>query len=268
MSNLIFVRLAGGLGNQLFQLAAAQLLTQHNSRIFLMSGGLRRYKSPRSFDLDKLLNLAEINAQIYDGSKILSFICERLRLGRFPLIGVNDRNIEKRDILRRRGAVFMDGYFQDFWSDDLINATFSRLAEHINFTSIDEDNNACVVHIRGGDFLGSELYNITPISWYVSQANLVLKNHYVTRFCIISDDIKVATQLSCVFTSNFQLPVVVKVGRHLLEDFHTLRTASFRIIGNSTFALSAALAGGSGITFAAQRFDKNRIRNWRFSNEI
>lgn len=269
MNNLLLVRLAGGLGNQLFQVAAAHLLAQQSYRIILMNGGLSRYKSPRNFDLDRLLNLAELNIQIDGGSKLLSIISERLRFGRLPFVGINDRNIANKELLRRRGVFFMDGYFQDFWSDDLIERAFSKLAEYIAFNSVAEDKNTCVVHIRGGDFLESELYNIVPMSWYVSQASVLVRNHAVTSFCIISDDLKVANQLSADFSSNFQLPVFVKVGRHLLDDFHTLRTASSRLIGNSTFALSAAaLAGDSGVTFAHKRFDKHRIRNWRLANEM
>ena len=98
MNNLIFIRLAGGLGNQLFQVAAAQLLAHQNSKIILMNGALRRYKSPRSFDLDKLLNLSNLNMEIDDGSNLLGIFSERLRIGRLPLIGVNDGNIHKNKI--------------------------------------------------------------------------------------------------------------------------------------------------------------------------
>jgi hypothetical protein len=192
-----------------------------------------------------------------------------LRFGLLPAIGVNDRNIANFNTKPISNILFMDGYFQDFWSDDVLKKTFDNLSLSLSYDNKLEDKNTCVLHIRGGDFLQSDLFNVVPISWYLAQAKILYKSYDINRFCILSDDILLAQKLSFELNLNFRLPVEMKIGRDLLEDFHAIRTARYRIIGNSTFAISAAIfAEGDGVTLASKKFTKERIRNWRFINEI
>ena len=55
---MIQTRLAGGLGNQLFQFAASIAISKiYNSEIFLYTEGLKKYAVHRDFGIDKILRI-------------------------------------------------------------------------------------------------------------------------------------------------------------------------------------------------------------------
>ena len=70
------------------------------------------------------------------------------------MISVNDRNINRVLAAKIVAPLFMDGYFQDFWSWPLFEQALSQL-DVPPVSSLDSRIQAdeVLVHIRGGDFL-------------------------------------------------------------------------------------------------------------------
>ncbi len=260
---MIFTRLAGGLGNQLFQFAAALALRGSQSNaVYLGAQSLNRYKVKRGFDMASLVELPAWC--LTDGQRTThSALADRLmamRIGRlFPYFGVGDRNFSK--VLTAGGrcgyvrSLWLDGYFQQGWDwrafEGSLAAIASMLRADLAFPPpISAD---CMIHVRGGDFLASPLFRVVDAHYYIRAFEMLYRGSLgIKTACVITDDREYASSilenLAAVYpTIQFELAP----GHHSgwLQDFMLLRHARSRIIGNSTFSWwAAALDPGRAVT--------------------
>jgi len=274
---MIYLRLAGGLGNQLYQLAAASLMSQlsrNSTPVLPLLDGLRQYDEPRDPDSIALLQDNNwLSSTISIAPSLLKILTLDLRAGRWlPIIGVSDRNYWK---LVDRGCIhirLLDGYFQQGWTDETFSRAISNMSPRIISKKAAERINSdeAVVHVRGGDFLRITQFQVVDFNYYI-RAVRQAKNRGWKKFAIISDDFQYASsicgQLSAQI-SDIKIRLIPS-GDHALEDFDTLRSAPARIIGNSTFAWWAAVFGSpSVITWSPEKFTVDCPRDFFLSNEI
>jgi hypothetical protein len=273
---VIILRLAGGVGNQLFQLAAATLLSKCTKQAFVViPDALAKYNPPRSFDSLRVVSCARMAILEGDFLKGPSkwFVVEA-RVGRWlPIFGVNDRshNFMPSAAIQKWGCI-MDGYFQRGWT----RATFADALEDMIFipsaaaapSRIAEDE--CALHIRGGEFLLRRIHCVVDADYYVS-AVLRAKAVGWERFAVVTDDVKYARTIvdaiqHRVSTVNIR---TIDPAVNLLEDLLTLRDASARIIGNSSFAWWAtALDARRSMTLSPTKFLRNLPRDFYLDWEI
>ncbi len=240
---MIYLRLAGGLGNQLYQLAAMALLSQfRRAPVTVFTDALQIYDSPRDPDSIKLL-IANRWLIVAPTSKsyIHRWLSVSARAGRaLPGLGINDKtywqSVSATDAIL---PLYADGYFQHGWTHD----TFARAMSAMQIRPI-ADRAAerllageIAVHIRGGDFLQLPRFQVVHAPFYIEAVRQSMALGF-TRFAVITDDPPYAAEVCD--TIQRQCPDanirMLARGANALEDFDTLRSASGRVIGNSTFA--------------------------------
>lgn len=274
---IIYLRLAGGLGNQLYQLAAASLLVRHAGvavKVMPLVEGLAHYEALREPDAINLIIpndwLISTDASV---GRIWRDLAVGMRAGRWlPGVGVSDRNFWRLCGKRMHWPMIMDGYFQSGWTHD----SFSAAIQGMNFKQIVPEHGArvcsdeVVVHIRGGDFRLLPRFQIVDAGYYVFAARQSVSRGY-KKFAIISDDSDYAESIRVEMyskVSDIQIRMV-ECGENAVADFDVIRAASARIIGNSTFAWwAAALGSKSSPTWAPTRATTDSERDYFLNCEI
>jgi hypothetical protein len=104
------------------------------------------------------------------------------------------------------------------------------------------------IHLRRGDY-HNELYNrhfycklVSPLSFILNAMSVVPSELRSAPIVIVSDDLNAAQQLQRLLLDKGADARLVK-GLGILSDWSIIRYASYRILANSTFSMSAALLG-------------------------
>jgi Glycosyl transferase family 11 len=272
---MIYLRLAGGLGNQLYQLAAVALLSQcKQTPVTVFTDALQKYDSPREPDSIKLLmDNPWLHVAPTSEWCIHRWLSVSARAGRLlPSLGVNDKTFWHS--VKTTGAnlpLYADGYFQHGWTHDTFARATSEMkvrpsaARAVERLMVDE----IAVHIRGGDFLKLPRFQVVHAPFYIDAVRQSMAFGF-TRFGVITDDpiyaavVCDAIQSQCP-DATFRM---LARGANALEDFDTLRSAPGRIIGNSTFAWWAAVFGDpSTPTWSPTMFTTDDPRDFFLPNE-
>ncbi len=267
---MIVVRLAGGLGNQLFQVMAALLIGERTGlSILLLTDGLAQYAAARKPDVLRLVRSKRIllaeNVRVSPWVRWLSL---RARAGRWlPILGLGDEDFPS---VVNRGRMhgqwhFLDGYFQRGWTLELLRE--AQAAAQLDPSAMTDPGNLrcdCVIHIRGGDFLRLPSHAIVDIDYYSRCLSLAESEGY-RSFGIVTDDRQHADEFLQTLRMRHPGLAIDLLPDHgsALTDFGTLRHARSRIIGNSTFAWwASACADGHGTTWAPDRFVRGQVRDF------
>jgi hypothetical protein len=268
---MITVRLAGGLGNQLFQLAAAiQLSERVNLPYSFYIGDLKTYTTKRApmlrFVLGDDFRLNQPNFFVrfilrYRINKIFSFA--------FPWY-VRLSNLKN---VPARNTLILDDYFQDCrllktGIDTVITKINDEKHENAKVGKIYSmikgdlpDKSLVAIHVRRGDYLkpeNSKRYPTLNKEYYLKAIRQIMPApERIVVFC----------ENEIFSTGDFQDADVIQVKKFELTDFEEFILFSFfknLVIANSTYSFWAALAA-----------DTNSIRfgpeTWAFrkrENEI
>jgi len=269
----IVVRLAGGLGNQLFQLGAAMLIAhrQGSRKVFLDNYALSSYKLSRKFELTGFLDFSRSSLLKIE---IRRFFINRARLPRiftsriFPnfLVGDNNfRSVVDSGICCSR---IMDGYFQKLSQKDFEDMiTLIQPLSYYRDIQLREVNiKTCVVHIRGGDFIDLGWIESTPKEYYAKSMQVMKDVYMVKSFLIVTDDISYAK--SIINRENFHTSIV---SNNISEDFWTIASHPKRILSSSTFAIWASALGKNDedcVVIAPEELIPGIKRSFKLPNEI
>lgn len=236
---MIYVRLAGGLGNQLYQLAAALLLARGvGQQILPLTGAMHRYATPRAPDALKLFD----NSLFAPAANVPAWLALAVlsgRIGRWmPWCGVHDGNFASRLAQSGRlpSSLYLDGYFQKGWTMERLSPLMAVVRK--STSGIDTaDAHTCAIHIRGGDFLGLPHMQVAGEHYYRDAVRLASMRG-LRNFVVVTDDPGYASGLvSLLARSSPDSTFSIRSGSHTaLDDFWFLANARGRIIGNSTFA--------------------------------
>lgn len=254
---MIIFELIGGLGNQMFQYAAARSLSlRMESSLRLDTSAFDGYKLHQGFELGRIFN-APINiAERLDLKNILGWKCNPtirrfLARGELKLIRGKNFIVEPHfdywsEINKLSNNCYCIGYWQseryfrdhseqirkDFSFKLPLNEKNLKLAHEIN------QINAVSLHIRRGDYISNpkaaEVHGTCSLDYYRSAVKYIAEKIQFPHFYIFSDDIlwvenSLKIDYPHVFVSSNQ-------GAESYNDMRIMSMCKHNIIANSSFS--------------------------------
>lgn len=265
---MIFLRLAGGLGNQIFQLGAGLLFSEKvNCRKMLIdASALGNYDAKRENELLKFFDFSrsDINIEFnhkcftkFRIPKILPFI-----FNNYPF--VSDKNFQKVLKNPNKSFILLDGYFQECLTQENFNEEIAILKNIFMQKEIGKYD-GCVIHIRGGDFVKLGWNSITPKEYYINAMKKMVKDYNIEKFYIVTDDKKYASSILNDLDFSYEF-----IGSSMQDDFYLIGNFKYRILSSSTFALWASALGDNenSVVIAPEFWTPNVKRKILLPHEI
>ena len=267
---MLFSRMVGGLGNQLFQTAAFLKYRRNKEKVIISFLG--------DIHIPKRLNCLNSifespNWLYFDNSKKLNLLTKffarssaGLRFGSYlPLVGINDRNFyyEKSNFLNQR-ILFLDGYFNQDWTYSKLYTLFKifRLKPiNLNKQQLKLCNQNVIIHIRGGDFISIKKLNICKVDYYKNSITYALSKG-LKKFIVISDDQKYSKEIIKELKECFaNLQISLLKSTSIENDFNIIRSSELAILSNSTFSWWASFLSNTKKEFLVpSNFSSNQNR--------
>lgn len=259
---MVVVQLTGGLGNQLFQYAAAKALSLHHNTDLLLdvSSFLREelpdLEVPRDFELYHFEGVKEktIQAPELAADKKFSFLTEK-RLER--LLPKYRRGVFKEpfyhfdpNFFKSRQSVFLKGGWQSFkyfskYSPEIISALQlknSLISNVVKGEPVNKNDGVVSVHVRRGDYLRKpiilEWHGIMGKEYYAEAFEQIAKKTSIKKVFYFSDEPEwVASELLPLMPGEI---ISNKITASQYEDFYLMQHCSHNIVANSSFSWWAA----------------------------
>jgi Glycosyl transferase family 11 len=246
---MIYVRLKGGLGNQLFQYATGlRLARKHNTELKLDAS---IYKDdPLRF---YALNAFNVSAQIATDEelemvkprrrKTFLWLASNSNNSSYPVLTEKYFHVDQK-ILDAPDNVYLDGHWQSekYFKEieDIIRKEFSFKGslDEKNKNLLDEIENATSVsvHVRRGDYVTNTRlpHQVCDLDYYARCAEIICKHRENARFYVFTDDTKWAAE-------NLHLPSPMTIvegnqDAQSYKDMWLMSVCRDNIIANSSFS--------------------------------
>ena len=256
------MRVTGGLGNQMFQLAKAyKLYLDLDKPIILVDkyqNDFLRFKSFlesdfRDFGLSRA-GLVDNKVTFYHPSPgLFCKLIFKLRIAKI---------LNKSGIFKIFGNVYLDGYFikDESFGDELAWIQKKILETH-PITVIQ----GAAIHVRAGDLLRQPENQLITKKYYDKAIDLVSLKFNINNFLIVTEDIDYAK----TFFIDADLKYNLKYkSSSEIDDFVCLMSHRFLITSNSTFSWIAGLVGLSELFISTEYFYKPSDRPEVASKEM
>lgn len=267
--NSVTLNLTGGLGNQIFQLAAAVALAGKEKIYVEKSIGSPRKQPDGSSDVEafkwpsnvyfsptreaprivkKFLNISlrlgissSRNRNKFGSKHInrLSSLALSLYLGSWRNI-VTPRGIGYAPIdLPKRS--FLVGYFQSYkWPDEvypeLMSITLSESgSEFLSFVELAKTEKPMLVHIRLGDYVSIDTFGIPSADYYREAIGYILANSKLNKIWLFSNEPEKAVRLLPEFARGL-VRIIPESSLTPAETLELMRHCYAFVIANSTFS--------------------------------
>ena len=251
---MLFSRIVGGLGNQLFQTAACLKYRKQKEKVIISFLG--------DIHVPKRVNCLNYiferpNWLYFDNSPYLNlptqFIAKTsasLRFGSYlPLISINDRNFSSINYRSSaKSVLFLDGYFNQKWSYLTLKKAFSQLKLRqieLDKASLQTCKKDVVIHVRGGDFLTIPNLNICDLEYYKKSISYAISKGYYSFKLITEDQIYGKEILKEIKKSFIDLNIKMLNSDSIKNDFNRIRSSKLAILSNSTFSWWASFLSTS-----------------------
>ncbi len=248
--------MAGGLGNQLFQVVASYKLALAKnvdlSNVIFDTRFLGRYDSPHRLEVEFFSRyFLQLNSEIH--RYFLGGVLSRFRLGKvldhrfgsMELISSTHHLMAVMSSHRKASNYILDGYFQhpDLLFSELERAKIGQALlndKRSVVESIKGKANTVGVHIRRGDYISSKaasrIFRTLPVSFYKDALDRLPET---SRILVFSDD----ANISASFAMDVGGIDISKMKLSLQDEFCLLAACDNHVISNSTFSWWAAYLG-------------------------
>lgn len=282
----LFIRLRGGLGNQMFQYASALSLSHKESQKLVIdnfSGFLNDKKYQRSFMLD----FFNINSTKIFDNKIFSLIYlikfkffhslnRRLYIKTFNYFDDN-YSINKISFHKNKD-IYLNGLWQNFKYFDHLKAKITKeftikKKYRVNIRNSFKNfniNNSISVHIRNYDKKQKKKKNNLPELYYLRAFEYIVNKIKNPKFYVFSDDVSYASFL----LKNFEYDIVIannlSMENNEIADFTLMSQFKNFIVANSTFSWWAAYLSkfdNKTIIYPNKNLKKYK-KKWEFNLEV
>lgn len=243
----IIVKILGGMGNQMFQYAAAKSLAFHSKTELLLDTESLHRHGERPFDLSHF-NIKDKIATTNDFKKLgLSFLAYPLiRLKKHPqYYGEKDFSFNK-EFSQLKVPLYLDGYFQ---SEKYFLSIQSELKSILSFKAQNNENEkklldkinevtAISLHVRRGDYVTnpkaqSKMGNL-GLGYYEKAMKVIEEKVTNPVYFIFSDDAEwVKANLKISQPHHY---VTGNSGAEAFRDMRLMSRCHHHIIANSSFS--------------------------------
>ena len=251
---MLFSRIVGGLGNQLFQTAACLKYRNRNEKVIISFLG--HIHVPKRINcLDSIF--VKPNWLYFDNSNDLNLTTKLIartsaytRFGSYlPFISINDRNFSLRNYRSSiKKILFLDGYFNQNWTYNNLKNAFMQLKLkpiELNKECLQICNNDVVIHVRGGDFLTIPNLNICNLDYYKKSISYAISKGYYSFKLISEDQIYGKEILKEIKKCFIDLKIQLLNSDSIKNDFNLIRSSKLAILSNSTFSWWASFLSNS-----------------------
>ncbi len=248
----VFVRISGGLGNQLFQVSAGKYCADKNSSelIIIIPNGYEN-EVKRNFDKELFANIKMIRQMRYLPFfrnfivKFSSYLSKHSELlARYLAIDCPKEIGYSNSFMRLRGSIELRGYYQShLYASHLPNKMTIRECEKTfslwygkHASKIKALGNVAALHVRGTDYLlHSKETGLLSQDYYQNAVLELQSDVEFSEIWVFSDDPIYAERILANINANFYF-VKPPESSIDLESFVLISKCSSIIIGNSTFA--------------------------------
>jgi hypothetical protein len=255
MTNTIYLRLGGGLGNQIFQYMAGLYVSKiHGAQaVFELVGTEASFHGPKSSI--KNLNLPGLNPsnvwiRSYWKFKLRlagnrAFLIRYLKICRMESLGFVDFVNYPKDSIRLLEGFFLTFKYK-FKLDELDLLGDLKLSEPTKWFQTQvlqtKSRNICAVHIRHGDYLLNwEHYGILSTDYYKRALGILKSEKKIDEYWVFSDTPENATQIikACEI-ENYKIIMQPRESNDA-ESMVLMACCNYIVCANSTFSIAAAL---------------------------
>ena len=234
---MIVVKLIGGLGNQLFQYAAAKALAIQKRQCLLIDTSAFAHYKLHDFGLDHY----NIEAKTYKKpnrfvEKVKDCFCKT------TVYKQTDFGFDPNLANIKGCTIYLDGYFQSeqyfIKYQNQIRNEFELLADLKAMTtktiSHIQQTESVSVHIRRGDYVNNPLHDTDKERFYKTAMALIEKQFENPVYFVFSDDIKWAKEN---FSANKETIFIdFNDASTNFEDLKLMSSCKHNIIANSSFS--------------------------------
>lgn len=257
----IYVRVTGGLGNQIFQLLKSYKLHKDTSgAIMLVDRYQNDFLRSKSFSESDFRDFGLARAGFVDDET--SFYCAspsalcRL-IFKFRLAKIFSRD----GVLRLFNNLYVDGYFiEGERFEDEVDWASSKVFEKHGITEV----SGAAIHVRAGDLLRQPRNLLVTKQYYESSMEELYRRFNVNKFLVITEDIPFAREFFSTEKSRYSLRFQSSTE---IEDFVALISCDYLITANSTFSWVAGLIGRAKHMISTEFFYKPYDKPTRLLHE-
>ena len=241
----IYVKIHGGIGNQLFQIAAGYGIARKHNRLLILVND----NNPNTFNHNSYLNVyidnifrdnfLMINEEHVDKSIITYSEMNNI----IDCFTYNDKIIETSKINNTEENILLYGYFQNekyfkdykhdiikFFKNEYIISQLNKKYIHLNHSFF--------IHVRRGDYVSHHLYEINQHKYFWNSYFYLIRSRnfiHTPHFYILSDDIEFCKQLD-IFNSYGMRRTFIE-NETPLNSLYIMSLCSFGgICSNSSFS--------------------------------
>lgn len=281
---MVIVRLAGGLGNQMFQYAAGRAVAHRNQTQLKLDISALERDAARSYRLhhfkivESIATPDEVARLTKKGRGLWNRISRRVE----RYLPTHKRSVFAQrfdhfdpDILRLRRSVYLVGYWQSekYFKDieHIIRQDFifrhTPDDENQKLTRIIANTNSVTLHIRRGDYVSNprffRKFGVCALEYYQIGVAKVAEKVQNPHFFVFSDDIDWTRD-----NLRLQYPLTFVAHNNVDKDYEDLRLMSLckhHIIANSSFSWWGAwlCTNPEKIVMAPKRWFKEPGRDTR-----
>ncbi len=263
---MMILRLAGGLGNQITQLGAALLLSERVKckTIIIDDSGLSSYKEKHVNQLINYFDFTKLDINIV--FKQLLITKSRLprllafNIPNYPLI--SDKNFQTA-LKSTNKYLWLDDYFGSCLTQKNLNREIEILKSIFIQKNL-SNQEGCVIHIRGGDYVEFGGGEVASPTFYKSAVNKMQQDYGIKKFYVVTNDKEYSNSILKDIDFSF-------IGGDMEEDFYLIGQFNFRILSSSSFASWASALGVNSIDGAIiipKEWMPGIKRNLQLPNEI
>lgn len=255
---MIIMKIAGGLGNQLFQYAVGRSVSNHHQvPLKLDINSYENYKLHNGYRLgqfnikseiateDEIYELKGSNSPFYRIAKRVGFVKN------MAYYAEKERTIYDPDVFKNNSR-YLDGYWQNEQYFAAIRADLLKELTPKEALSLEaqefqikmqsfQKNNAVSIHVRRGDYLNHPEIGVLDIEYYKQAVAYIKSKVESPMFFIFSDDLDWCKD-------NFRFidsPILVEDSKTEIDDLILMSKCKHNIVANSSFSWWAAWLNSS-----------------------